>query len=78
MAAVKTRRFQVTIWSTEDGTWYWQLDGSNGRMLACPAKGFTSKRNAENALESASRAMTTGEFDVTVVPYSRKDEAIAA
>jgi len=73
MPVVKSRKFQVLIWRSESGLWFWQLNGSNGRMIAgCPATGYTSKRNAENAVESASHAFTNDQFDVRMVGDARK------
>jgi len=56
------RKGVVTYWRVgkpTDGVWYWQLNGSNGRLLAgCPVTGYTSLRNAQNAVAAFAKTMT--------------------
>jgi uncharacterized protein YegP (UPF0339 family) len=67
----KERKYVVTVWrvgTPTDGIWYWQLAGSNGRPIAvCPQAGYTSKRNAANAVNVMMKIMTDRFFTVRVV-----------
>ena len=57
---IKPRKYVANIWAN-NGIWYWQVDGSNGRIMACcPATGYSSKRNAMNALNAARESMSAG------------------
>jgi uncharacterized protein YegP (UPF0339 family) len=73
--AVKERKGVVTYWKV-NATWYWQLNGSNGRLLAgCPAAGYTSRRNAENAVAAFAKTMTRKAFTPRIIPTEEKRAA---
>jgi uncharacterized protein YegP (UPF0339 family) len=75
MAATKERKNVVTYWRV-GATWYWQLNGSNGRMLAgCPTAGYTSRRNAENAVDSFAKAMTRKFYTTRVIANNEMQAA---
>ena len=71
----KVRKFTALVWNT-DKVWYWQLNGSNGRVIAlCPSGGYTSKRNAENAVRSVGRTLLSNTFSFF---YPNEQTAAAA
>jgi uncharacterized protein YegP (UPF0339 family) len=72
---IRPRKFVVTIWQVND-VWYWQLAGSNGRLMAvCPTTGYTSKRNAENAIEACGKVMTRGFYTTRVITGEQQQAA---
>jgi len=72
----KERKAQALVWD-RDGIWYWQLNGSNGRVLAmCPQTGYSSKRNAENAVQAVTHALKT-EFFSFAYPNARRERRAA-
>ena len=73
----KERKFVVTVWLTPaNSTWYWQLNSPNGRLIAvCPSNGYTSKRNAENAVKGFAKAMTRGFFTTRVIAAEQREAA---
>jgi hypothetical protein len=51
------------------------VNGSNGRLLAgCPAAGYTSRRNAENAVAAFAKAMSRKFYTERVIaePKNRR------
>jgi len=70
---VRKRKFVVTVWR-DSTNWYWKLTGSNGTDIAyCPVAGYSSKRNAENAVRSAGRVFAGNAFS-----FRYPNEQIAA
>jgi uncharacterized protein YegP (UPF0339 family) len=75
MAAAKERKNVVTYWRV-GSQWYWQVNGSNGRLLAgCPAAGYTSRRNAENAVAAFAKAMSRKFYTERVIAEAEKQAA---
>ena len=63
------RKSRLYIWQfSTNGSWFWQLNGSNGRpVMRCPGNGFSSKRNANNGFLAAYNSIIAGKEGMVVV-----------
>ncbi len=56
------RKYRFHIYQDRAGAWRWQLQASNGRVIADGSEGYTSKRNAQNGVRALVRITTSGAF----------------
>lgn len=56
------RKYRFRIYVDRAGAWRWQLQASNGRVIADGSEGYSSKRNAQNGVAALVRIAATGNF----------------